>query len=158
VLATDGAPTCTANPLAGTLSELRRAAADGIPTYVIGVADDATLRASLQAMAEAGSRARTGSQGFYSAQSPADLRLAFRTIRDQVGSCSFLTSSVPDSDGGIKVTFERDVVPADDGGTGGWRWTDRDNGELALVGPVCASAVARPASLIVSVSCGARAP
>jgi hypothetical protein len=158
VLATDGAPTCTSTPLAGSLAELRRAAADGIPTYVIGIADDATLRSSLQAMAEAGSRPRSGPQGFYSAQSPADLQLAFRTIRDQVGSCSFLTSSVPDTDGGIRVTFENTEVPTDDGGVGGWRWTDRENGELALFGPVCARAVAQPSKLIVTVSCGARAP
>ncbi len=158
VLATDGAPTCTANPLPDSLSELRRAAADGIPTYVIGVADDAALRAPLQAMAEAGSRPRSGPQGFYSAQSPADLQLAFRTIRDQVGSCSFLTSSVPDGDGGIRVTFEGAEVASDDGGLSGWRWTDRENGELALLGPVCARAVARPSSLIVTVSCGVRAP
>ncbi len=158
VLATDGAPTCTANPLAGSLSELRRAAADGSPTCVIGVADDAALRAPLQAMAEAGSRPRSSPQGFYSAQSPADLQLAFRTIRDQVGSCSFLTSSVPDGDGGIRVTFEGAEVASDDGGLSGWRWTDRENGELALLGPVCARAVARPSSLIVTVSCGVRAP
>ena len=98
VLATDGAPTCTANPLAGSLSELRRAAADGIPT------------------------------------------------------------SVPDGDGGIRVTFEGAEVASDDGGLSGWRWTDRENGELALLGPVCARAVARPSSLIVTVSCGVRAP
>lgn len=159
VLATDGDPTCTADPLGDTLAELRRAAADGIPTYVIGIADDLALRAPLQAMSEAGSRPRPGAQGFYSAQSPADLQLAFRTIRDQVGACSFLTSSVPDRDGGIKVTFEGTEVPADDGGgMNGWRWTDRDNGELALLGPVCARAVARPSSLIITVSCGARAP
>ncbi len=158
VLATDGEPTCTSSPLADTLTELRRAATDGIPTYVIGIADDSTLRASLQAMSLAGSRPRAGSQGFYSAQSPAELQLAFRTIRDQVGACSFLTSSVPDSDGGIRVTFEGAEVPTDDGGIGGWRWTDRENGELALTGPVCARAVARPSSLVVTVSCSARAP
>lgn len=158
VLATDGEPNCSSNPLTGTLAELSRAASDGIPTYVIGIADDATLRGPLQAMSQAGSRPRAGSQGFYSAQSPAELQLAFQTIRDQVGACSFLTSSVPDSDGGIRVTFEGAVVPPDDGGLGGWRWTDRDNGELALFGPVCARAVSRPSSLIVTVSCGARAP
>ncbi|MDP3235418.1 MAG: vWA domain-containing protein [Myxococcales bacterium] len=158
VLATDGEPNCSSNPLSGTLNELSRAAADGIPTYVIGIADDASLRAPLQAMSLAGSRPRTGSQGFYSAQSPAELQLAFRTIRDQVGACSFLTSSVPDTDGGIRVTFEGAEVPTEDGGMGGWRWTDRENGELALTGPVCARAVARPSSLVVTVSCSARAP
>jgi hypothetical protein len=158
VLATDGDPTCTSNPLVDTLDELRRAAGDGIPTYVIGIADDVSLRAPLQAMAEAGARPRLGAQGFYSAQSPTELQLAFSTIRDQVGACSFLTNSVPDADGGIRVTFDGAEVPAAETAANGWRWTDRDNGELALVGGLCARAVARPASLVVTVSCSARAP
>lgn len=158
VLATDGEPTCTSSPLDDVLLELRRAATDGIPTYVIGIADDATLRPSLQAMAVAGSRPRPGAQAFYSAQSPAELQLAFRTVRDQVGACSFLTSSVPDGDGGIRVTFEGAELPVDVNGSGGWRWTDRENGELALVGAVCSRAVAQPSSLVVTVSCSRRAP
>ena len=156
VLATDGEPTCTANPLDDVLLELSRAADDGIPTYVIGIADDPSLRPSLQAMALAGTRPRAGAQGFYSAQSATELQLAFRTVRDQVGACSFLTSSVPDSDGGIRVTFDGVDVPVDQGGTGGWRWTDRDNGELVLVGPVCDRAITRPSSLVVTVACQRR--
>ena len=137
VLATDGAPTCTSQPLADTLAGLRRAAADGIPTYVIGIADDVTLRQSLQQLAVAGTRPRPGSQGFYSAQSAAELQLAFSTIRDQVGACSFLTSSVPDAQGSIIVSLDGARVPFDETGQQGWRWTDRDNGELTLVGDVC---------------------
>lgn len=156
VLATDGEPTCTASPLDDVLTELRGAAADGIPTYVIGIADDPSLRPSLQAMAVAGTRPRVGAQAFYSAQSPAELQLAFRTVRDQVGACSFLTSSVPDADGGIRVTFEGVEVPVSTGAMPGWRWTDRDNGELTLIGGVCDRAIARPSNLIVTVSCQRR--
>lgn len=156
VLATDGEPTCTSMPLDDVLLELRHAAADGIPTYVIGIADDPLLRPSLQAMAVAGTRPRAGGQAFYSAQSSAELQLAFRTVRDQVGACSFLTSSVPDADGGIRVTFEGVEVPVSTQAMPGWRWTDRDNGELTLVGAVCDRAIARPANLIVTVSCQRR--
>ncbi|MBL8957848.1 MAG: VWA domain-containing protein [Myxococcaceae bacterium] len=155
VLATDGEPTCgTGNPLQNTLTRLELAATDGIPTYVIGVADEPSLRTSLQQMSVAGSRPRPGPQGFYSAQSAAGLELAFSTIRDQVGACSFLTSSVPDMRGSIRVTFEGSEVPFDATGTNGWRWTDRDNGEMALLGSVCAQAVARPSGLVVTVACG----
>ncbi|MBL8917320.1 MAG: VWA domain-containing protein [Myxococcaceae bacterium] len=154
VLATDGQPTCTTNPLADSLTELRRAATDGIPTYVIGIADDPSLRAALQQMSIAGSRPRPGMQGFYSAQSPTELQLAFSTIRDQVGACSFLTNSVPDLTGTIRVTFEGAEVPYDESGMNGWRWTDRENGELTLFGPVCARAIARPSNLVVTVLCG----
>lgn len=153
VLATDGQPTCTANPLADSLTELRQAATDGIPTYVIGIADDVTLQAALQQMSVAGSRPRPGPQGYYSAQSPAELQLAFSTIRDQVGACSFLTNSVPDMRGTIRVTFEGVEVPFDATGMNGWRWTDRENGEMALLGQVCSRAVARPSSLVVTVAC-----
>ncbi len=153
VLATDGQPTCTGAPLQDSLAELRRAATDGIPTYVVGIADDASLQAALQQMAVAGSRPRVGMQAYYSAQSPAELQLAFSTIRDQVGSCSFLTNSVPDMKGTIRVTFEGVEVPFDSSGQNGWQWTDRENGEMVLLGSVCARAVARPSSLVVTVAC-----
>ncbi|MDX2015910.1 MAG: vWA domain-containing protein [Myxococcaceae bacterium] len=154
VLATDGAPTCGASPLDSTLQRLRQAASEGIPTWVIGIADEPVLRGALQQMAVAGSRPRPGPQGFYSAQSAAELQLAFSTIRDQVGACSFLTNSVPDARGSIVVTLDGVAVPQDDTGLRGWRWTDRENGELALVGSVCERAVARPASVVVTVGCG----
>ncbi|MCU0698911.1 MAG: VWA domain-containing protein [Myxococcaceae bacterium] len=154
VLATDGAPTCGSAPFDSTLVRLRQAASEGIPTYVIGIADQPSLRAALQQMAVAGQRPRPGPQGFYSAQSVAELQLAFGTIRDQVGACSFLTNSVPDARGTIVVTLDGVNVPQDDTGLRGWRWTDRENGELALVGSVCERAVARPASVIVTVACG----
>lgn len=156
VLATDGEPTCgMGNPLQETLTRLQLAATDGIPTYVVGVADELSLRTALQQMSVAGARPRPGPQGFYSAQSAAELQLAFSTIRDQVGACSFLTNSVPDMMGTIRVTFEGAEVPFDATGMNGWRWTDRENGEMALLGVVCARAVARPSSLVVTVGCSA---
>jgi hypothetical protein len=153
VLATDGAPTCTPDPLQDTLRGLRQASSDGIPTYVVGIADQPFFRDALQQMAVAGSRPRPGAQGFYSAQSSAELQLAFTTIRDQVGRCSFLTNSVPNAGGSIVVTLDGVTLPLDTTGQRGWRWTDRDNGELALVGDACTTAIARPASVVVTVAC-----
>lgn len=153
VLATDGAPTCTPDPLQDTLRGLRQAASEGIPTYVVGIADQPFFRDALQQMAVAGSRPRPGAQGFYSAQSSMELQLAFATIRDQVGRCSFLTNSVPNAGGSIVVTLDGVTLPLDPTGQRGWRWTDRDNGELALVGAACTTAIARPASVVVTVAC-----
>lgn len=155
VLATDGQPSCTTDPLDDALIELRRAANDGIPTYVIGIADDQFLSRSLDQMAVAGGRPRSGAQAYYSAQSAAELRLAFETVRDQVGACSFLTDSVPDTRGSIRVTFDGVELTFDETGRDGWRWTDRPNGEIALVGQSCSRAIARPAGLVVTVACGA---
>lgn len=152
VLATDGAPSCEAG-LEGTLVRLRDAERDGIPTWVIGIADDPFLDRALRQMAISGGRARATPNEYYPAQSPEQLELAFRTIRDQVGACSFLTSSVPDARGTIRVTFDGVEVTHDERGLEGWRWTDRENGELSLVGTACERAVARPASLVATVAC-----
>lgn len=155
VLATDGAPSCTVDPLDVVLMLLERSARDGIPTWVVGLTGDAGVEASLNAMALAGTRPQGGARAFYAAQSAAELEQAFGSIRDQVRSCSFLTESVPDRDGGITVSFAGAEVPlATDGGLNGWRWTDRENGELALLGSVCAQAVAAPSSVVVTVTCG----
>ncbi|MCA3011464.1 MAG: hypothetical protein INH41_03595, partial [Myxococcaceae bacterium] len=64
-------------------------------------------------------------------------------------------SSVPDAQGSIIVSLDGARVPFDETGQQGWRWTDRDNGELTLVGDVCTRAIARPASIVVSVTCSA---
>lgn len=155
VLATDGEPGCTPNPLVGVVFVLEQSVAAGVPTWVVGLTGDAGVESSLNAMAVAGSRPLAGARAFYSAQSEAELELAFSAIRDQVRSCSFLTESVPDRDGGITVSFAGAEVPlATDGGVNGWRWTDRENGELALLGSVCAQAVAAPSSVVVTVTCG----
>lgn len=155
VLATDGEPGCTANPLEVVLLVLEQSAAAGVPTWVVGLTADAGDEAALNEMAKAGARPRSGARAFYSAQSPAELEQAFSAIRDQVRSCSFLTESVPDRDGGIIVSFAGAEVPlAGDAGVDGWRWTDRENGEFALLGSVCAQAVRNPSSAVVTVTCG----
>lgn len=155
VLATDGEPGCTPNPLDGVLFVLEQSVAAGVPTWVVGLGADAGDEPALNAMAKAGARPLPGARAFYAAQSAAELEQAFGSIRDQVRSCSFLTESVPDRDGGITVSFAGAEVPlATDGGLNGWRWTDRENGELALLGSVCAQAVAAPSSVVVTVTCG----
>lgn len=155
VLATDGEPGCTPNPLAVVVSMLERSAGLGVPTWVVGLTGDAGVESALNAMAIAGARPLGGARAFYAAQSPAELEQAFAAIRDQVRSCSFLTESVPDRDGGITISFAGAEVPlADDAGVNGWRWTDRENGEFALLGSVCAQAIRNPSAAVVTVTCG----
>ena len=154
VLATDGEPTCTPNPVTVLVQYLEQSAAAGIPTWVVGLTGDPALEASLNAMARAGSRPLSGGRAFYAAQSAVELEAAFAAIRDQVRACSFLTESVPDRDGGISVSFGGAEVPSDDGGMSGWRWTDRENGEFALLGSSCTQAITNPSNVVVTVSCG----
>ncbi|MGV3624050.1 MAG: vWA domain-containing protein [Archangium sp.] len=154
VLATDGEPTCTS--LQTTLNDLSGAFDAGVPTWVIGIESVSrpSLTQALEAMAYAGRRPRVDAgSAYFPATSTAAMVEAFRSIRDQVSACSFLTDSVPDLDGGITVTFGNEMVPADPSGTNGWLWTDRNNGELVLRGDFCARAIAMPQPLQVVVSC-----
>jgi hypothetical protein len=181
VLATDGEPNCNTNLNANTctcvestrgcqgrpnqcLDDTRTVArlasydAQGLPTYVIGLQDqgNAGFVSVLDAMAIAGGRAQTGAaHQYYSANSEAELDSALVTIRDQVGACTFLTSSVPDASGTILVTVNGVPIPYDASRTNGWAWANQPNGEMAFYGTACVAAVAAGThALDAVVTCG----
>jgi von Willebrand factor type A domain len=183
ILATDGEPNCNANlnPASCTCVEssqgcrfqvnqclddtrtverIAAAAKQGLPTYVIGIEDqgDAQFASVLDEMAKAGGRPRTGGAHlYYSGNSEAELEDALVVIRNQVGSCTYLTSSVPDSRGSITVTVDGAPIPFDPSKTEGWAWTSEDNGELVLLGDTCAKLAAEPsAKLVAQVACGGK--
>ena len=166
ILATDGGPNCNpaldtrtctcANPENGdcsqshdgqlclddtrTVSRISGYAAEGLPTYVIGIHDpgDTQDNTVLNAMADAGGRPQTGgAQHYYEATSQADLEGAFVSIRNQLGSCTYLTTSVPNGAGTIVVTVGNTVIPFDPSGKQGWKWGDEANGEIIFVGSAC---------------------
>ena len=175
ILATDGAPgcnmnlnaftcTCTRNPGCGTsgpgdcLDDARtvdRMAAitdAGLPTWVIGISDgnDMLLTDVLNRMAIAGGRPRSGFPRYYPASNSAELSAALVNIRDQIGQCTFLTASVPDAQGNIRVLIDGQEQGQD--GPNGWRWADRSNGELELLGFACSNL--RPnANVTATVGC-----
>ena len=168
ILATDGEPNCNTalNPNTCTCVESVRGcqgraqqclddtrtvarlgtySSQGLPTYVIGLQDNGNARFSsvLDAMATAGGRPQVGgSHKYYSANSEAELDTALVTIRDQVGACTFLTSSVPDVRGTIVVTLNGATIPFDASRTNGWAWTNQSNGEMAFYGAACTAAIA----------------
>lgn len=131
----------------------------GLPTYVIGIQDpnDTELTGVLDAMADAGGRAKAGgSQRYYAATSGAELESALAAIRDQVGLCTYLVASVPDSKGAITVRLGETEVPYDETGKDGWRWGNKDNGEIVLFGTACTAAVADGSvTLAAEVRCSA---
>jgi von Willebrand factor type A domain len=184
VLATDGAPNCnpsldpaTCTCGSGTtgrgcrnnpnqcLDDVRTVAriastyAQGVPTYVIGIADDDgnTFSDVLNAMALAGGRPLSGgATSYYPARSTADLETAVAAIRDQVGACTYLTTSVPDAAGSISITAGGETLPYDaDGGASGWAWASEDNGQIILHGDACTE-VSSDAGLplVAHVTCG----
>lgn len=163
VLATDGAPDCNSDldPLTctcvegarsctaarclddeRTLQRIQDAAALGLPTYVVGLQDptvSAFSVAALDAMARAGGRPRLGgAHDYYAGSSEAELEAALTRIRDEVGSCTYLTSSVPDEEGTIAVHVNGVALGFDERGETGWRWVARNNGELLLAADACA--------------------
>jgi hypothetical protein len=174
VLATDGAPDCNSalNPgtctcAAGgsrcnsgilcldderTVDAVASLADEGLPTYVIGIqATDSDFVSTLNQMAEAGGRPQLGAaQSYYAANSEAQLEAALVTIREQVGSCTYLSSSVPDDDDLIQLTLDGVVVPHDPLGSEGWIWVNRENGELAFVGEACVRAAALAGPTVVA--------
>ncbi len=175
VLATDGVPNCnfSLDPRAcfcvmppctaaecvdddRSVERVRAGADAGIPTYVIGIeAPGAVFTQALDRMAVAGGRALPGTTKYYSAASAAELARAFSAIRDQVARCTFLTSSVPNATGSIRVEVNGVVVPFDPTGQFGWNWTDRPNGELVFRGASCTQVMGQMLRLEALVGCGA---
>ncbi len=176
VLATDGLPNCNAglNPStcacpagqqcglaqrciddARTLERLSTHANAGIPTWIIGIGSDVTSTSLLDAMALAGGRPTTGAHRYAAVASPAELQAAFVAIREELSSCSFTTTSVPDSSGAMQVKLDGVVVPQDASGVSGWTWIAQARGELALRGAWCLKAIAADHPVVrISVSCG----
>ena len=178
VLATDGAPNCnqllssstcrctTGNTTGASActSSLRclddtrteqtiaKYQSQGLPTYVVGIQSegDTQFVDVLNAMAIAGGRPRTGaSESFYAANSEAELGTALGAIRDQVGACTYLTTSVPDPNGSIVLSLDGNDLPPEE-----WSWGDKANGEIVLVGDACQTAAAeRNPTLTAVVEC-----
>lgn len=177
VLATDGLPNCNGSndprtcrcppPMMAcrsidcvdddrTVSRITAAADAGIPTYVVGIETlGSTFETSLDRMAIAGGRPRPpGGKRYYAASSGPELQQAFTTIRDQVARCTFLTASVPNATGSIRVESNGLVLPFDPSGMEGWNWTDRANGELVFRGMTCAQVMVGNPRLEAVVACG----
>ena len=145
---------------ARTVKTISDNAASGLPTYVIGIHDPGDTQDDdvLNAMADAGGRARAGSPRYYPATSASDLGDALVSIRDQLGSCTYLTSSVPSATGTITVTIGGVVIPYDSTGKSGWMWADQSNGEIVFGGKTCSEVASPDAGAIeADVSCFADA-
>jgi len=120
----------------------------GLPTYVVGIqsAGDTSFTEVLNAMADAGGRPRASSGlRYYAASSEADLNAALTAIRDLVGVCTYLTTSVPDPKGHIVLTVNGTALSTDQ-----WMWSNMNNGEVTLVGDACLAAAAQKSPAIVA--------
>jgi len=143
----DGARSCTAIRCLDSersVANIESAAKLGLPTYVIGLQDEESNANSvvLDAMADAGGRAQVGAtHHYYAATSESELSQALVKVRDQVGACTFLTSSVPNAKGSIVVSIDGIELPFDGTGQTGWNWIERENGELLFAPEACTAAL-----------------
>ncbi len=136
VLATDGAPNCGAG-LAEVVAQVGRIRALGVDTFVLGIpGGDTSLYVPLNAIAEAGGRARSGLVRFYEAASTAQLEGALRAITAAAASCTYRLSATPTRPDLVTVTFDGATVPR--GGANGWAYTDSTNREIRFSGTSCA--------------------
>lgn len=175
VLATDGGPNCN-TMLDGntctcsvpglcrpdlclddqrTLAAVAQLAADGVPTYVIGIAatGQPLLESLLDRVALAGGRPNRGTHAYYSVRTSGDVATAFDTIQRVVAACVFRVPDVVRAAGGVGVTVSADgvVLPQDTTRANGWALTAPD--ELSVFGPACDMLRGRTAVVQARVAC-----
>lgn len=110
--------------------------------------------AALDATALARLRPQSGgAHSYYAASSESELQAALSRIRHEVGSCTYLTSSVPDAEGTISVSLNGVALEFDDRRRTGWTWVDRRNGEILLAPGACAALQAGGARVEATLTC-----
>ncbi|HWE29865.1 MAG TPA: VWA domain-containing protein [Polyangia bacterium] len=134
VLATDGEPNCTDVDVTTRITKLY-SQTPSVKTFVIGIGDgtasDPTL---LNAWADAGHTARTGTTHYYQTSSPTDLKAAFDAIVGGIVSCDFkMMQSAPDPSL-VRVTENGTVLSPSP--TNGYSFNPSTN-TVTLTGTAC---------------------
>ena len=185
LLATDGAPNCngaldgarcTCTALGGTgqqqceddpslclddgrtVAEVARLAAQGIPTYVVGIDGDnqPELITVLSQLAVAGGRPNLapGARPYYSVRRPEELTAAFEQIQRQVSRCVFGVGAGVSERDAVALTLGGAAVARDPSRREGWDWADAERSTLTLFGGACERASAGAAAVVLTVGCG----
>lgn len=186
LLATDGAPNCngaldgarcTCTALGGTgqqqceddpslclddgrtVAEVSRLAAQGVPTFVVGIDGDnqPELITVLSQLAVAGGRSNpaTSARPYYSVRRPEELISAFDQIQRQLSRCVFgVSPSVPEG-ATVGVTLGGQAIARDPEHLAGWDWTDPGRTTLTLFGAACERLTSTPAAVQLRVGCAA---
>jgi hypothetical protein len=147
LLATDGDPSCPAEPddaaEMDTVQALTDATAAGFRTYVIGVLDPVKDKGKfpiLNAMAEAGGTSRSDNpigDKYYQANSEAELTAALQAVTGQVASCVFEFDKKPPDETNIAVKVNGALVTQDKSKAEGWDYTSDQYMALELHGEAC---------------------
>ncbi len=133
LLATDGMPNC-GQDVGSVTRELQTLRGMSIDTFVLGIPGP---RDALNAMADAGGRARTGSTRFYEANNTTELVSALRVITAAVANCEYDLPSPPAPIANpalLRITFDAVTVAQ---GADGWAFTDATNRRVRFAGSAC---------------------
>jgi hypothetical protein len=161
LLATDGEPNCSpdaADPSApdvdGTATAIRGLAAEGMTTFVLGVAVQSASAAALTAMAQAGGHARQGMTAYFTAGDATELERALDEVARQIALCTFDLTPPPPAGATLALsiggrTFSRNTNHVGDG----WDVTAAGKA-IELYGAAC-DAVQAGGLIQVSYGCGA---
>jgi hypothetical protein len=157
-----GEPSCFGMPTnclddARARDTIAALAAQGIPTFVIGLDADAEApeRMALQDMALAGGRPNTtpGQPAYYSARRPEQVATAFDTIERSIVRCTLRSPSRPDDPDAIAITLDGAPIDRDRAHMNGWDWSDMDFARITFFGAACDAVAASTADPEVTVAC-----
>ncbi|MEO6952889.1 MAG: vWA domain-containing protein [Polyangia bacterium] len=130
---------------------LSAAAAQGIHTFVIGVASDSSDGAELDTLATNGGEPRAGSPKYYAVGSEADLVTAVTTIASQIISCSFGVTTPPPTDQTlVTIKLNGSDLGRDPTHMNGWDFSTNLS-SLNFYGAACATLQADPNATVQAI-------
>jgi hypothetical protein len=114
-----------------------------IPIFVIGLgtSDEPAYESTLNRMAVAGGRPRSGTPRFYGAQSALELEKALSEIQSSIAECTYVTPSAPTDPNAITIDVNGVSIKRDTKRGNGWDWVDQSYGQVALFGAACDAAL-----------------
>jgi hypothetical protein len=149
LLATDGEPNCldpgagmSVPDDAGSIQAVAAAAAQGIPTFVIGIATSGDQsNVTLSQMAIAGLRPRAADPRYFPVNNKDDLVTTLTAIGGEIATCSFALAARPPDPTNIAVIVDGARLMKDPGHSDGWDFGGGDS-SIQLFGGWCDKAKA----------------
>lgn len=144
LLSTDGLPACgpggTSNSDDSTAAVLavRRAAAAGIPTFVVGIGSTTDAESTLNAMARAGGVPNTTpfQPDYFPVGSSQDLVDVLDKAVVKITPCSYPLEHQPPDRDRVTIQSPTGIIPRDIAHMNGWDYGD-DGVSVAFYGPAC---------------------
>lgn len=159
LLATDGASNCVpgnsntlADDTAAAIDAIASAAAQGLPTLVLGIAPaGGPADAALDQMAAAGGLPRPGSPAYYPLSQTSELVATLKGLNTALINCVFDLPVQPTNDGTTSrqpfvVSVDGVPIPFDTTHTDGWDYTAPTQTQIQLYGPPCATVMNDPSA------------